>query len=273
MKTRAVAALLLAAACSDKTVIAEVGRQKLRQADLEAFVAGRPPQQQSAEESLRELADSALFAEGAREQGLKDDPKIQARIAAAEREILRQALTDRAREPAATEAVLRDRYQKEKAQLARRRVHVAAIVIRRGSGSAVVEQAKTRAFALRGQLEKGEEFAALAKKVSEDPASAAKGGDLGPLLEGQVDPAFFAAAFSLKQAQISQPVELPFAFFILRALEDPTNVDPTFGEARPQLEVKARAEAENALLERLRKSTSIQLHPERLTPPSRNQAP
>ncbi|HEX4384503.1 MAG TPA: peptidylprolyl isomerase [Myxococcales bacterium] len=270
---RLFALLLFAAACGDKTALAEVGRQKLHQADLDAFVAGRPARQQTPEEALRELADSALFAEGAREQGLAADPKIKAKIAAAEREILRQALVDRAREPAATEAALRDRYQKEKPQLARKRVHVAAIVIRRGSGSAIVEQAKTRAFALRGQLEKGDDFAALAKKVSDDSGSAAKGGDLGPLFEGQVDPAFFAAAFGLGKGQTSQPLELPFAFFILRALEDPTYVEPTFAEARPQLEVKARSEAEASLLDGLRKSTSIQLHPERVTQPSRNRAP
>jgi peptidyl-prolyl cis-trans isomerase C len=264
MRTRTIALLLLAAACGDKNSLAEVGKQKLKQPDLDAFVTGRPAKEQSSEEALRELADSALFAEGARQQGLLDDAKVKARIDAAERDILRQAMLDRAREPGATETALRDRYQKEKTQLARKRIHVAAIVVRRGSGSAVVEQAKARAFKLRGQLEKGEDFAALARKSSEDPASAAKGGDLGPLFEGQVDASFFAAAFGLRQGQTSQPIELPYAFFILRALEDPGQVEPTFQEARSRLEVEARAESEKALLDQLRAAIPVKLHPDRL---------
>jgi peptidyl-prolyl cis-trans isomerase C len=273
MMRKTLALLLLATACGDKAVLAEVGQQKLKQADLDAFTAGRPAKEQAREETLRELADSALFAEGARRDGLFDDAKVKARIDAAQRDILRQAMLDRAREPLATETALRDRYQKEKPQLARKRIHVAAIVVRRGSGSAVVEQAKARAFALRGQLEKGDDFAALARKSSEDPSSAAKGGDLGPLLEGQVDPAFFAAAIGLLTGQTSQPIELPFAWFILRALEDPSQVEPTFQEARPRLEVEARAASEKALLDRLNAAIPIKLHFDRLAPPAGKQAP
>jgi peptidyl-prolyl cis-trans isomerase C len=252
MKRKLALLLLALAACSDKSVLAQVGDTKLRQADLDAFLASRPPNRLSREEALRELADSALIAEGARKQGL----------------------LDKAREPFAAETVLRDRYQKEKAQLARRRIHVAAIILRRGSGTAAVEQAKARAFKLKGELEQGADFAELAKKNSDDPGSAAKGGDLGPLFEGQIDPAFFSTASALAKGQTSQPIELPFAWFIVRALEDPVRVDPTFEEARAQLEVKARAEGETALLEKLRGSINVKLFPDRISaPPDKNSAP
>lgn len=55
-------------------------------------------------------------------------------------------------------------------------------------------------------------FAALAGKVSEDPGSKAKGGDLDCFGKGTMDKAFEASAFSLPLGKVSEPVQSQFGW-------------------------------------------------------------
>ena len=66
------------------------------------------------------------------------------------------------------------------------------------------------------RLQRGEDFAAVAKAVSDDTASAVKGGDLGENTEGQMLPVFEKAALALKPGQISQPLLTEFGWHIIK---------------------------------------------------------
>ncbi|MCX7798438.1 MAG: peptidylprolyl isomerase [Melioribacter sp.] len=80
---------------------------------------------------------------------------------------------------------------------------------------------KTLEFAnkILDSLKKGADFAELAKKFSDDPGSAAQGGDLGFVKRGVFYPEFEAVAFSLAPNQISGIVESPVGFHIIQMLE------------------------------------------------------
>src|SRR5262249_8711476 len=79
--------------------------------------------------------------------------------------------------------------------------------------------ARTKAEDVLAKVKKGGDFAKLAKEVSEDPGSAAKGGDLGLFSRGKMVPAFDAAAFALEPGTVSDVVETPFGFHVIKVEE------------------------------------------------------
>jgi peptidyl-prolyl cis-trans isomerase D len=79
-------------------------------------------------------------------------------------------------------------------------------------------------------------FAALAKKYSEDPGSAAKGGDLGSFSRGMMVPPFEDAVFRLKPNEISGLVESEFGFHIIKLTAIKPGKTRTLDEARPEIE-------------------------------------
>src|SRR5690554_6536947 len=63
------------------------------------------------------------------------------------------------------------------------------------------------------------DFATMARQYSEDPGSAANGGDLGFFNRGELAPEYEATALSLKQGEISDPVESMFGVHMIQLLE------------------------------------------------------
>ena len=71
----------------------------------------------------------------------------------------------------------------------------------------------------------GEDFATVAKKISEDPGSAPKGGDLGCFGKGQMVPEFEKAAFSLAKGEVSQPVQTDFGYHLIQVYDTKPDQD------------------------------------------------
>jgi peptidyl-prolyl cis-trans isomerase SurA len=99
-------------------------------------------------------------------------------------------------------------------------VEVGEIVIIPGVSPEVKALAKEQIDELRGRIIKGEDFSTLAALYSEDPGSRDNGGELGFVNRGELDPAFEAAAFSLKNpGDVSEVVESTFGYHIIQLIE------------------------------------------------------
>ena len=94
---------------------------------------------------------------------------------------------------------------------------------------------KAKAEDILKQLRAGADFAAMAKKNSEDTGSGEKGGDLGWVARGQMVPEFEKATFSLKTGVISDLVKTQYGYHIIQvqAHED-ARVKP-FAEVKDEL--------------------------------------
>ncbi len=79
-------------------------------------------------------------------------------------------------------------------------------------------EVKQQLLDLRKRIIDGEKFSTLAVLYSEGP-SASKGGEIGFLGKGELDPAYAKAAFSLKENGVSTIVESSFGYHIIQLIE------------------------------------------------------
>jgi peptidyl-prolyl cis-trans isomerase D len=121
------------------------------------------------------------------------------------------------------------------------RVQVRHILIKtNGNSPQAVAAAKAKAEDLLNQLHHGANFADLAKKYSEDPGSASKGGELGWIVRGQTVKNFENTAFSLKPGETSGLVQTEYGFHIIQVeAKQPAHTE-SFEEAKPQLLADAK---------------------------------
>lgn len=82
--------------------------------------------------------------------------------------------------------------------------------------SKALTAALVKVQAIEDSLKAGADFAELAKRLSEDPGSAANGGDLGWVRRGELVKAFEEVAFSMKENEISKPVLTEFGYHIIQ---------------------------------------------------------
>lgn len=98
-------------------------------------------------------------------------------------------------------------------------------------------KARVRAEELLKELSKlPASFAELAKKNSQDPGSAAKGGDLGFFGRGMMVKPFEEVAFKLKEGEISELVESDFGFHIIKVTGIHAAKQKSFAEVKAEIE-------------------------------------
>ena len=95
----------------------------------------------------------------------------------------------------------------------------AHILITAGKTAKDKAAAKAKITDIKKQLEAGKSFAELAKKYSQDPESAKKGGELGWISSGDMVKPFEDALFTMKKGTVSHIVKTRFGYHLIK-LED-----------------------------------------------------
>jgi peptidyl-prolyl cis-trans isomerase D len=139
-----------------------------------------------------------------------------------------------------SEEDVRSYYEQNAARLSgpqeRRASHI-LLAAARDAVAAERDKARERAQELLAQVRKAPEtFAELARKHSQDPGSASRGGDLDFFGRGAMVKPFEDSVFALKKGEISDVVETDFGFHIIRVTDIKEPRQKSFGELRASLE-------------------------------------
>jgi peptidyl-prolyl cis-trans isomerase C len=196
-------------------------------------------------QAAQNLAIRRELARQAEADGLPNDPAVAAALRSARERVLAEAalarLEGKAPDKAALERLARSQYDASPEKFETpEQIRVRHILV-----SAKACEAEARARDLLAQARQpGADFAALAKANSDDPGSAARGGDLGFSARGKMAPAFEAAAFALKQpGDLSDVVKTEFGYHVIRLEERKPASRQPFEAVREGM-VKSLAEGE-----------------------------
>ena len=175
---------------------------------------------------LDQMVDREALVLQAQKDGLDKDPQVERAMARATDTVLQNALLSREIGPSVTDAALHAKYDAEYANKpGEEEVHARHILV----------DSEDKAKAIIAQLNKGADFAALAKANSTDPA-AQNGGDLGFFKKTDMVPEFAAAAFALKAGQWTQvPVKTQFGWHVIKVDEVRVAPPPPFDQARDEI--------------------------------------
>src|SRR5919201_945435 len=94
---------------------------------------------------------------------------------------------------------------------------------------------KAKAEEILKQAKSGADFAELAKKYSEDDASAKQGGDLDYFGKGRMVPEFDQAVFSMEPGTISDLVKTQYGYHIIKLVDKKPSTTRTLPEVRQQI--------------------------------------
>lgn len=236
------------------TVVARVNGAEIRLSDVEATQKNLPIQAQKLPFDqvypilLERLVDGALITEAGRKDHLEQDPDLQHRFKVYEDHLIQEAYLNRAIKAAETEDRLKARYETFAKEKGREEVHARHILVK------TEEEAKS----IITELDKGADFATLAKKDSIDPA-AGSGGDLGYFGHDDMVKEFADAAFALPAGQYSKiPVKTEFGWHVIKVEDHRIGKPPSFEEARQELNQLVARDVVAEKLKELRGTAKIE---------------
>jgi len=260
-------------------VVMRVNGEPVTESEFNATFASLPPdmQQQFATEQgkaafAEQLVRMKLLEQEARRMKLENDPSVAAQLAAGRTEILANAagtkLVDKV-SPAAVQKFYNDNQGRlQTADLS----HIViayqggAIPPKKGGPPPDERTAANKALQIYQQLKEGASFEQLAKRESDDTASAERGGSLGEVAPGMLPQELAARVFAMKEGEISTAIPSRYGIHIFRMGKRHTQ---PLAALKPQIENRVKQEETMRRIEELRKTAKVELDPKFFPPTGR----
>lgn len=161
-------------------------------------------------EGKKELLDLLIAREVLNQAGIRSglhkSKAIKERVAELTKEFVINEMVNKIVREKVTEPAMKGYYEKNKADFGE------------VQASHILVKTENEAKDVKKKLDGGSAFDALAKEVSIDPASAARGGDLGFFTRDRMVKPFADAAFAMKKGEVSGPVKSPFGYHIIHKI-------------------------------------------------------
>ena len=208
----------------DTIAVARVGARKITFTEFEKeFSRGKRAemiQKSSLEDKiavLNNMIDKQLKIIDAYQQNIDEDEKINEQVQERARAFMFYRLVDLE----VTQKVVPESDIKEFFENSTKEVKIKQIVLKFDPNiPEQKEQALKRAKEVVQKIKAKEDFARLAESVSDDMNTAKKGGDKGYLKWGprSVENPVYAAAFSMKENEVSDPIETQTGYYIIKVV-------------------------------------------------------
>jgi len=143
------------------------------------------------------------------------------------------------------EEQLLDRYQLAKESYTSAEYRTAShilLTVEDGSSNDESNQARDRLADIRAQILTGGDFASLARQYSEDPGSAADGGNLGEIEKGMMVQPFEKALFSMQVGELSEPIKTTFGWHLIKLDHVSGGETRSYDEVRVDIEDEIRSD-------------------------------
>lgn len=240
-------------------VVARVGTRDIRVEDLQPILASLDVRERAAladnptalNQVVRTLIIQQLLVQKATEAGYDQRPSVQQQLEQARLNALAEgflASSTRVPEGFPSDEEIAAFYEANKANLLLpRRFELAQIFLAVPPGAGEVEeiQIQRRASDLRRRLDAPKaDFAELARAESDEPESAARGGQIGLLPENMIQPEVLEKISTLAVGAITEPIRLPGGWHIVKILDIKESQPATLEEIKPLLADRLRAQRE-----------------------------
>ena len=252
-------------------VIMRVNGEPITESEFAASFASLPQEMQqqfSSEQGKQAFAEQMvrmkILEQEARRRNLENDPQVAGVLAASRLDILANAaaqkLVDKA-SPAAVQKFYNENQQRlQTADL----YHIViayqggAIPPKNGGPPPDERTAVNRALQIYQQLKEGANFEELAKKYSDDAASAARGGLLGQVAPGMLPQELDARVMSMKEGEISTAIPSRYGVHIFKM--GARHATP-LAQVQERIAAKVKQDETVQRVEELRKSAKVDYDP------------
>lgn len=253
-----------APAFADDYVLMKVNSQDITQSQAMAawqshFPQGQAPALDSVKPQIRDnflrgiMAENILLTE-ANKAGVDKSPEVEKQLAELKKKLVVKSFIEQKTADAVKEADIKREYDSYVSTLRdEKEVHARHILV------ASEKEAKD----VKAKLAEGKSFEEVARDYSKDPGSAKEGGDLGYFTKDKMVKEFAEAAFKLKKGEVSDPVQSPFGWHIIK-IEDVRKVTPpTYNEAKASLRAQLQEKKLDEYIRGLVKSADVKLYDEK----------
>ena len=255
--TGCLAALLAAGpvrAADDNPVLAKVNGQDIRQSDVALAEEELGPSLAQMDPATKKdnvlsfLIDLRIVAKAAEDKKVENSEDFKRRMSFTRSRLLMDSLLATEGKAATTDDAMKKVYEEASKQITgEQEVHARHILV----------ESEDEAKAIKAELDKGADFAELAKKKSKDPG-ASDGGDLGFFTKEQMVPEFSAVALTLEPGKISDPVKSQFGWHIIKVEEKRSRKAPDFEQVKAQIETYVTRKAQADYVSKLREAAKIE---------------
>jgi len=246
--------LLASQARAEDKVLAKVNGSEIRQSDLALAEEELGPSLAQMDPATKDenvlsfLIDLKVVAKAAEDKKVADTDDFKKRMAFTRSRLLMDSLLASEGKAAITDTAMKKVYEDASKQISgEEEVHARHILV----------ETEDEAKAIKAELDKGADFADLAKKKSKDPG-ASDGGDLGFFTKEQMVPEFSDVAFKMQPGQISDPVKSQFGWHIIKVEEKRNRKPPDFDQVKGQIETYVTRKAQADYVAKLRADANIE---------------